>query len=321
MILHLDELSKFISGAVRMEQEASHLRLWRFSRAHITRLSDDTSYLYRAKAASGMKLDFETDSKTLSFSLAAEPAAGVSWFGIDIMVNNQLFHHEYNQDGNLTTNLQLTLPEGQKRVTVYLPNLCSIRIGNFELDDGAFFSPVTPKHKLLFLGDSITQGYTTEHPSRSYVHLLSRAMDAECLNQAIGGAMYDEAQLDDESGYQPDMIFAAYGTNDWSKKKDLIHNADRWYKKLHSIYGNTPVYVLLPIWRPDYALKEATGHEPFLHARSYIKEVCERYPNCHVLDTIDYIPHEESFFHDNVHPNEKGFACYAEAILNALINI
>ena len=318
MIFHSDELSKLISGAVWLEKEHNQVRPWRFSRAHLARMESAPAFLFRAKASSGMTLDFETDSRTLAFTLVSEPAAGTTWFGLDIMVNDELFHHVYNPGGTLKDHIQLELPAGRKRITIYLPNLCSVTLSDFALDDGAFWSPVAKKQKLLFLGDSITQGYVSEHPSRSYVHLLNRALDAECLNQAIGGAVHDAVRLDDAAGYQPDIIFTAYGTNDWNLQQDLAQNAETWYQKLHDIYGNTPVYVLLPIWRTDCAVKEAAGHEPFLLARSHIKDVCERYPNCHVLDTIDYIPHDPSYYHDHVHPNTKGFERYAEAILNAL---
>lgn len=321
MVLQLNELGRLIKGAVRVEKESDRLQLWRFSRAHLTRMAGNNSYSFRAKASSGMTIDFETNSQTLSFSLAIEPAAGVPLYGMDVMVNDQLFHHEDNQKGYLTTVTHLMLPDGQKRITIYLPNLCKVSVINFELDDGAAWAPVLPKCKVLYLGDSITQGYVTEHPSRTYVHLLNRAMDAECLNQAIGGAVYDAEQLDDESGYHPDIIFAAYGTNDWSLKKDLTKNAEQWYEKLHKLYGSTTVYTLLPIWRTDCIKREAEGHENFLHARNRIKEVCSRYSNCHVLDTIDYLPHDGSFFCDGLHPNESGFACYAEAVLNAIKDI
>lgn len=146
-------------------------------------------------------------------------------------------------------------------------------------------------------------------------------MDAECLNQAIGGAVYNAEQLDQDSYYQPDMIFAAYGTNDWNLKQNLSKNVDSWYQKLHCIYGTTPVFVLLPIWRTDYTEKEAAGHEQFLQARNRIKEKCKHYSNCCILDTFDYIEHDRSFFYDHVHPNETGFAHYADAILKALKEI
>ena len=318
MILSNEALASLLTGAIRTESEPHGLRPWRFSQSHMERMQPNEAYCLRAEASSGMTLDFETNSRALEFDIVSKPAAGTPWYGLDITVNGRLAYHKLNKSGDTVSNVKVSLPEETSHVKFYLPNLCSVRLSKFTLDDGSFVRPVPQKSKLLFIGDSITQGYTTEHPSFSLVSRLCDALDAECLNQAIGGATYNADQLDAENGYQPDLIFASYGTNDWSLKQDLTENASRWFERLHKLYGNTPVCVLLPIWRPNIALREADGCEPFLQAREKITAVCSRYPNCHVIDTFDFVPHDTAFFHDHVHPNEAGFEKYASAVLKAV---
>jgi len=318
MLLTNEVISSLLTGTVHTEIGPMGLCPRRFSQKHFSQMQSKEAYMLRAAAASGMMLDFETDSRTLSFRVTSEPAASTPWFGLDVLVDGTLVHHSFNKKGRVCETLQLPLPEGFKRITVFLPNLCSVWLSNFTLDDGASCVPAAHSLKILFIGDSITQGYTTEHPSRSYANLLMQALDAECLNQAIGGEVYNAAQLDDANGYQPDLIIAAYGCNDWKLKLDLTENAGRWYERLHELYGDTPVCVLLPIWRTDIPQKEAEGCEPFLKARQRIAEVCRQYPNCRVIDTYDFVPHDRSFFEDHVHPNEAGFALYADAVLKAL---
>lgn len=320
MILDSDALFQLMDGALWAEKEPYELRPWRFSREHIAHMESNDVYMCRSAASAGMKLDFKTDSSTLSFEIEAQPGAGTPWFGLDVMVDDQLYYHAHNKCGTIDTAVCLTLPEGMKRVTVYLPNLCIIKIRNVTLDDSAAVQLVVKKRKILFLGDSITQGYVAEHPSATYSNLMCHRLDAECLNQAIGGAVHNIQRMDETTGYRPDFMFAAYGTNDWSLQQNVDQNATEWCEKLHSIYGDIPLYVLLPIWRGDIAKKMASGCEDFLQARQQIADAFAPYSNCRVLDTIDFVPHSEDFFFDHVHPNEKGFACYANAVLNAVQN-
>ena len=318
MILSNEALASLLTGAVRTEIQPQGLRPWRFSQSHMQRMQTNEAYCLRAEASSGMMLDFETNSHTLEFHIVSQPAAATPWYGLDITVNGRPVYHKLNKSGDTASSVQFSLPEEISRVKFDLPNLCSVCLSGFTLDDSCFVRPVSKKHRLLFIGDSITQGYVTAHPSLSLVSRLCDALNAECLNQAIGGATYNADQLDAENGYQPDLIFAAYGTNDWKLKQDLSENASRWYERLHELYGDTPVCVLLPIWRPDVAEKEASGLECFLQAREHIADVCRRYPNCHVIDTYDFVPHDTAFFYDHVHPNENGFEKYASAVLNAV---
>ena len=320
MILDSNSLFQLMGGALWAEKEPYALRPWRFSREHVARMADNDVYMVRAAASAGMTLDFETDSRNLSFELEAQPGAGTPWFGVDVMIDDQLYYHAHNKSGTIDTTVRLPMREGMKRVTIYLPNLCKVQIRNVTLDDGAVVSRVEKKRKILFLGDSITQGYVAEHPSASYTNILCRALDAECLNQAIGGAVHNIRRMDDTIGYMPDIIFSAYGTNDWSLKQDVGQNAAEWYEKLHAMYGDIPIYVLLPLWRRDLEKKEREGCGDFWQARKQIAEACKPYANCHVLDTNGFIPHTEDCFFDHVHPNEKGFKCFANAILKAIQN-
>ena len=40
-----------------------------------------------------------------------------------------------------------------------------------------------------------------------------------------------------------------------------------------------------------------------------------------VLDGFDYVPHFQNFYFDHVHPNELGYAYYANTLENDLIKI
>ena len=49
---------------------------------------------------------------------------------------------------------------------------------------------------MICFGDSITQGYTSKFSSLSYVNQVARALNAEVVNQGIGGYYFNEATID-----------------------------------------------------------------------------------------------------------------------------
>ena len=98
MILDSNSLFQLMGGALWAEKEPYALRPWRFSREHVARMADNDVYMVRAAASAGMTLDFETDSRNLSFELEAQPGAGTPWFGVDVMIDDQLYYHAHNKN-------------------------------------------------------------------------------------------------------------------------------------------------------------------------------------------------------------------------------
>ena len=128
--------------------------------------------------------------------------------------------------------------------------------GLFEINDirveGEILERDVPKHKILFIGDSITAGYglrgntkdckytpSSNAPRKAYAWLASQALDAEPQLIAISGrgviqnhesnpapvmpAQIDYALPDDESSWShkdfaADVVVVTLGTNDWSTR-------------------------------------------------------------------------------------------------------
>ena len=228
--------------------------------------------------------------------------------------DNLIVHHGADNIDEHEGSLLVDMKKGTKRVTVVFPNLFGTAIKNVCINDGAWVKPVEKTRKLLFLGDSITQGYTAAFPSLSYANIITKKLNAQCVNQGIGGDVFNEKNLDENLGYDADTVFVAYGTNDWSHGKDIKANATAYFKKLTSIYPDAQIYTLLPIFRGN------KGSEPaieFNEMRKLIADICKNYKNVKVLDTIDYVPHFENFFMpDFLHPNDLGFMMYAKGIFN-----
>jgi len=179
--------------------------------------------------------------------------------------------------------------------------------------------PVRQKKTLLAYGDSITQGFDALYPSHSYAVRLAEFLDAELLNKGIGGACFCAPLVMAGEGYNPDYIVVAYGTNDWTcqTQETFRSNAQAHIQELIKKYPASKIFVITPIWRGDYANERKFG--PFSKIEAIIRDICEENHQIHIVSGWDLVPKDASFFGDMyLHPNDKGFTAYAEALHSAL---
>lgn len=281
------------------------------------------SFMEKSAATAGIMLDFITDSVLLEFDYRAFPVTDrrLCWF--DILVDGSLYHRTGKSgQEKVAGRASISLPKGEKRVTIYFPCLYKGEIRNLTIDDGATFNPFwegRKHHRILFVGDSITQGYATAYTSLTYSNLLARKLDAESMNQGIGGAIYNAEDLDENLRFKPDIVIVAYGTNDWYWRRDVESTAPAYYRRLTEIYPEAKIYALLPIWRGDREMLELMGRRSFLDHRTVIQKAAESYENIMVIETMGFVPHDPNFFEDQaLHPNELGFLMFADALAEVI---
>lgn len=315
-LLTFEQLKSLFTGVASFEEENGYLKLCRYTKKQIEfyKMTSDRNFL-RAGASADIILDFNTDTVNLSFNCKTVRASSLQMGYIDIYVDGKLQVHEGKMDADENEIIiDFKMPIGTKRVTIYFPCLFSSQIKDFKIDKDADIWKIQKDKKFIFFGDSITQGYISEFPSLSYANLIGSKFDAEIMNQAIGGEFFDVTHLDDTLEFSPDVIFVAYGTNDWNAEKDITVNATEYFDKLTKMYPKAKIIDILPIWRTDIEIKNATRKYTFDTAKEYIRNVCAKYDNVIVLDGFDYVPHFQNFYFDHVHPNELGYAYYADAL-------
>lgn len=318
-----EELKPYFTGAASFEEENGALKLCRYTQKQMEyyRRTSDRNTL-RAVASAGIVLDFYTDSENISLLWKTVRASSLQMGFLDIYVDGKLQLHEGKPDADENEiSIAFNMPIGMKRVTIYFPCLFSTRIEDFQIDATATMKKVEKARKFMFFGDSITQGYISEFPSLSYANLIGSKFDAEIFNQAIGGECYDVNHLRDVPDFSPEVIFVAYGTNDWSTEKDIIKNATEYFDKLTKLYPKAKIIDILPIWRTDIPIKNEIKKCTFEEARKQIRTVCAKFDHVIVLDGFDYVPHFQKFYYDHVHPNELGYAYYANALARDLMEI
>ena len=165
--------------------------------------------------------------------------------------------------------------------------------------------------KLIFIGDSITQGMTCSSPSKSYAAILADKLDADWTNLSLGGAEMrlelGKAALD----YDWHTAVVAYGVNDWGHKRPLIDFVRHVRGMLENLsQRNGKVYIITPL---PFMMKESLNTDtPLESYRQCIRDAAADFPQVQVIEGTTLLPADERFFVDGVHPNDEGMQLLAE---------
>ena len=317
MDLNLSQLRSITMGALDIQEEADGFHFFRTTPLQAAAFGEASEeFLLKCRATSGIRLDFYTDSPILALRWCnAKITSARTFCYFDVLVDGILTMHSGTPDcgSEPDGSFCLTLPEGMHRVQIFFPTLSDVAISAVTLADGATVMPHRARCRILFHGDSITQGYDALFPSDCYANRLARYYDAEILNQAIGAACFDPAVLQPVGAF--DFVVVAYGTNDWRNKTmaDFTADAAGFLARLSLIYGKLPVFVVLPIWRTDTD-DGAPCAGDFMECRALIGRLAAT-QGFTVLDDYHLLPHDTRLFSDGyLHPNDIGFALYAQRL-------
>lgn len=320
MDLTLSQLRAITLGALDVWEDVDGFHFERMTSsqaAAFTRVN--ATFEPKCHATSGVRLDFETDSDLLAVRWHKPIITTRTFCFFDVLVDGVLTLHSgtSNCGSEPEGSFCFALPEGMHHVQVFLPTKVGVCLASVALSEGAKVIPHCPNKRVLIHGDSITQGYDAMCPSGCYTNMLARHYDVEILNQAVGGACYDQHVLE----YVGDFDFAlvAYGSNDWTKKTPETFGPDTeaFLKKLKAYYPTTRVFVLLPIWRADALTREVPVGD-FLESRALIGRLAAE-QGFTVLDDYDLLPHDVRLFSDGrLHPNDVGFALYAQGLIKLI---
>ena len=328
MKLNPSQLNKIIHNVLSSSyDENGGLHFHRFTGAQREIYGKESAdWVIKTGSSASVTFDFVTDSSYITLKFDWMPGSSQKWGSIDLYVDGVFYDNRYASDLSIKL-AGFQLPEGEHRVTVYFPWSAQTVIHEVHLSDGATIKPVEKKCRLLCFGDSITQGYTAQFASLSYVNQVARALDAEAVNQGIGGYYFNEATLDDSVlVYDPDIITVAYGTNDYSKyetPEEYAAHSGSYIKKLADMFPKAKILGILPIYRNDknYQVRKLYRSYDMQDVRRILKNQYESLPNGYVLEETG-IPHiPQAYAPDFLHPNELGFSIMAQKIAQKLKGI
>lgn len=307
MKLTTEQIKAITFGALRVYEENGYTVFRRFT-PYQEEVLAGRNFTPRQFATAGMKLEFFSKKGEVHFEYLAQPGAGACCHGVSALCDGVEVFNYYNTTNQYTGKVFFPVPRDNCKVTVFLANTADIRIKNFDVPEG--YAPAMRKRKILMLGDSITHGFNAQRQYLTYANVLGERLGAEILNQGVGGDKFHAPNIDPELPFCPDIITVAYGTNDWAAAiPELADKIDEYFKKLRTVYPNTPIFAIPPIWRGnvDGVAKNGLTLED---VRALVREKAEKY-NCFSVDSAKLVPPAEEFFMDRfLHPNDMGFILY-----------
>lgn len=307
MRLSLDQIKSITAGALDVWVEDGIFRFSRFTSKQVEGLYNlEAVFKERAEYTSGVRLDFYTNSKIFAFTAKTSSQ-------YEIYIDNVLTHVYFKEDFEDKVDVKIELDGKEHRITLYLPSHTMGTLQSVEIEDGASLVPHKFDCKILFIGDSITQGWVSKWDSLSYTNNVSRFFNAQSINQGIGGSYFHETIFDEDIQYEPDIILVAYGTNDWGHGHKSIESGREHCKKhldmLVSRYGNKKIFGITPIWRGDADRMTEMGD--FDSCVSYVKEEIINHGMI-LIEGSSIMPPIPDFYADKfLHPDSNGFCLYA----------
>ena len=311
MILTNEELKNIYFGAYEFEETADgYLQAFQYSKEQVEYFKGAFEMWYeRCTASSAKTLEFTTSATKISFDYKFIWKCSLDSFElmVDGLITDIAYVKDIAEEGTIIWNL----PEGEKDVVIYLPSDATVLVRNFTID--ADVKRAVKNEKVLWLGDSITQGYGPLRSAHTYVSVANRMLNYDILNQGIGGYIYDKNSLMKMDGYTPDKIIVALGTNQYGD--ETMTAVEEYYERLIGIYGNEiPILCITPLWRGD----SPEGIPTLMAYCEKIKKIVSQYKNIRVIEGMKLVPHLPEYFLDNLHPNCLGCEWYGRNLVKEI---
>ena len=318
MQLSFEKIKELTKGAVRVWQTEAGVAFSRNTEGEEAAWRAEKPSLGNGSVCTtGIRLDFYTDADVVVLDLADGNLVDV-W--INGIFRRQIAFDDLRQ-AHEQARIKIDDPLGEtrrdNRVTLCMPAHSRAVLACLSLENATYARPATYRHRLLFHGDSITQGWNSGVDSMAYVPRVARFFDADYVNTAVGGGYFLPETLQ-ENGFDPEAVVIAFGTNDfghWPSAAVLRAQCAAYLDKAKALYSGRPVFVVTPIYRESHAprasgtfaaCRETVGKEA--EARGFI-----------VVDGLLLVPPQEAYFAgDGLHPNALGFAAYAEGLAAAM---
>ena len=308
------ELRNIYFGAYSFrETEDGWLQAFQYSQPQMDYFRGGLDFWYdRCIASTAKTLEFITEATEVSFEYKTIWMGSPDSFeaAVDGLVSGIRYMKDLKEEGEIS----FSFPEGKKGIIIYLPADATVLIRNFEAN--APVSRPEKNEKVLWLGDSITQGFGPLRSSCTYVSVANRLLNYDIINQGIGGYVYDKNSLMKMEGYDPDKIIVALGTNQFGT--ETMKDIEEYYETLTGIYGDRiPILCITPLWRGDVP----DGFPALARFCENVKAIAGQYRNVMIAEGFRLVPHLPEYFLDNLHPNCLGAEVYGRNLVETIRKI
>lgn len=276
----------------------------------------------RARSCAGVTLRLRTGSERLSFCYQTLSSCGEK-MTFDLYEGGRLTasttHLTSAGRGNVVFHRVFSGEAGrEKEVVIYLPFTAELALSGFAFgEDAQAVSREEHGGRLLWLGDSISQGMHASHPSQTMVAILGRRWRQEIVNQGVGGSGFKDIPIDFDYGeWHPERLAVLLGTNDtgpalsgWQAYRERLALC---LESACAAFGAENIHLITPFWRTDL-IKPEIG-EPFAKICEQLRWEAERLGIALTEGTTANPRCGDFFWDQRLHPNDTGFAAISEAL-------
>ena len=316
MKLTIQEIRRITFGVVSVEENLGTFSFHRFTKEQTEAYArHNIDHFNKTFATAGVRFSFYTNASRMCFDYRLTPGSSRMFGWFDVYEDGVMTSH-FGGEGKLFTSghADIRLGSGEKRVEIYFPWSKVAFLSDIELD-GELISPCKRSRTMLNFGDSITHGYDAIYPSLTYASLIAHELDADSVNKGIGGEIFFPELSALPDPVRPDIITAAYGTNDWNicAKDHLTSGCLSFYTNLCRTYPAAKIFAITPIWRAD-GDRETKYAAPHSSLYETMRELLSDLPVT-VINGYTLTPHTTEFYSDAyLHPNNLGFSVYAREL-------
>ena len=202
------------------------------------------------------------------------------------------------------------MAEGEKECLLYLPmfnGVTSLQIG---VDEGATIKAIPSpfKHKILFVGSSLTHGASAARPGLGYVARMGRMLNAEVPNIGLSG----KCRLDD---YFADIVcdtkadafvFDAFSNSTKAQIDERLYN---FVKRITKAHPTTPM-IFLQTEKRDIGYFNLNARkrndDQRAAAEEWMEKICKEYKTVHFVNPGLVVGDDGEGTVDGTHLNDLG---------------
>ncbi|MBQ8248565.1 MAG: hypothetical protein IJY93_01605 [Clostridia bacterium] len=214
----------------------------------------------------------------------------------------------------------LTLPEGEKEITIYMPLYCRIDELYIGLDSKSTLnshSDYKYTKPVLYYGSSITEGCGSSRPGMAYTAIVSRKVDTDYISLGFGGSAKGEDAIIEYLATVDCSVFVLDYDHNAPTPEHLAATHEKLYLRFRETHPDTPVIFLhRPVFTSGY--HPITGRRKIIYDTYYNARA--RGEKVFIVDDyhIDDPQLCSEWAVDGVHPNDLGITYMAKYVSDAL---
>ena len=283
------------------------------------------------KYTSGGRVRFKTDSKKIVLKIKGNYYS--TWHttpmmrrGADVYVDTprgSTFVGAMKNNGELESIAEITMPQGENEVTVFMPLFGEVKSFEIGLCEGAAISahsPYTYGLPVVFYGSSITQGACASRPGRAYEAMISRKYDLNYIGLGFSGACRAEKAIVEYMATLPMSAFVSdydHNAPDHAHLKATHHDL---YETVREKHPDIPYFM---ITRPDFYYNEDCIGRRDIIMQSYLDARAKGDKNVYFIDGSAFFNGQSAsdLTLDMTHPNDEGFRRMADYIGDVMAKV